>query len=701
MSGKTLKFVLDGDTYEVPEEEAGGLLDELRANGVNVETSSASGGASAGDGASATMEAPASPPQTAPRESSSGDWIDELTNPENLESLAAGGVHGATMGLGRLLPSGLGGDTYRAWDDAHRDSAWYTGGDLGGSLALNTLVPGSGYVANIGKAAVEGAARAFSDSNPDEGVGDAASQGLLNAGVSALAGAIPHGGRAVLRYARDALPEKALINRVAAAGPYGGQMKRMAQNHGDDYLPKLGEAIEERGLHLRDPNATGGRWNPRNWAPAGWGTYADNATDLERDALSRMSSAEDTINALPASRQVDVDVTPIAQQQLDRAAGLRRTIADPAGATQAAEREAQALGLQGKAQASNPVGPNAVQMPNGQWTQVPPPAPTYSMPFGDALENRRFYDQQIDWNRLGGADASPMREAVRRELAGNMRAGLGQGLDDAVAQGKISQRLADKWKGGRDDYAVAAAVRDPSVGRVFQEYGNQVLSLPSAMNAGGAIGAGNPLGAIASAGLGQAIKHYGHGILSDVQHVGAGIGNAADAFANRTGPVGYVAKHLPDYSGFATVHELEDRPDPAQDDNDAINALVNTGETTQATPSLPPSTAPQGDVYDQIDENDPEFRRMASSPITSTTPQVPGFETPQDQGSMFDGSQGQNLVKNVLSVLDNNPSLLGPYMDQFDAADSSDEISALVERLAKTDKRFAKYIYPQLVGGTP
>jgi hypothetical protein len=110
--------------------------------------------------------------------------------------------------------------------------------------------------------------------------------------------------------------------------------------------------------------------------------------------------------------------------------------------------------------------------PNGQ------PVSHYA-DWGDAIGQRRYIDKQIDWNRLGGGSEAPMQESLRRFVAGDLRAGTKDALEQGVRNGTLPAELNAGWNNANNDYRLAAAVQDPAVARVYQEYGNQKISLPA------------------------------------------------------------------------------------------------------------------------------------------------------------------------------------------------------------------------------
>jgi len=682
VSGTKLRFTWDGDTYEMPEAEAAGVLKELSARGVNLEATvvpeapeaapsgiqySTSGSALADWNADKPdMDLTQDPEAIAGGTSPDRDWIDELADglssagqgiknvffgsgsqepaPENkyarpltaaeLEAGGAGAVHGATMGTARLLPGEIG-EQYRAWDDEQRTARPedYAGGDLLGGVVspANLLIPGGAvastagktalqtakaagakiagdYAKNVAVAGLEGTVRSYSDANPeDRNLWSAVGDGATDATGAALLAAPG----AYARHARDVLPVKADLNRVAATGAYGSQMKRMAQNKGEDYVTHLGRAIEEHGLHKADPSKS--RLNPVNWIPQGADTYANNAADLEKRALEGMKKSEDAIATLSASPAVHT--TDIINDQRAKAAQTRRAW-DPAGDAESQFRSQFADRIEAGSTQALPV--NAGQTAS----------PLHYADWNDALEQRRYLDENIDWNKLGGYKGAGMEEQARREVAGDLRSELNSALDRGVSHGTVPRQLANDWKGSRDDYALAAAVRDPSVARVFQEYGNQKISLPAFAFAGAA---GDPTGMAAQLGIAQAIKHRGAGALADWQR---GQSNVLSPIAN----------------GLDTLK------------------------------SFAPASATR-------------------APVGAAVPTFNSRPEPEDKARMRDAGRGHMLADNVLRMVTENPAAMGSYIAAFNEAESPSDVEKIAELLARQNDDFRERIYPQLIGG--
>lgn len=360
-------------------------------------------------------------------------------------------------------------------------------GDVAGSIAnpVSRLSP-------MASGAIDAGARSFGAGNdPSQVMTDAAQGGafgkVLDKGGQMLGGAMD--------WAKNTLaPEmrsKANINRVASTGLYGADMAAMEANKGEQFIQDLGEDIERYGLH-KGEGAFG-------FLPQSAETYGRNAAKLRAEGGQQMGAAEDAINA-----QVEppmIDYSPAANDMMDAADDVRN-ISHPDAPAEAAAREGFANQLYS----------------NGA-----------DRTFEQALADRRYYDQQINWQGRGGYKGAGLDEQMTREAAGNVRGSIRQGLDDSVDAGNTAPELRDDWVAGKDKYAVGAAVADPAIARKYREYGNQPLSL-------GALAASS--GDLATAAVAQGVKYRGRpalaGFQRNVQHGAEAFGDSA-ALENLSG----------------------------------------------------------------------------------------------------------------------------------------------------------------------
>jgi hypothetical protein len=470
------RFLVDGDEIEVNDQDVDAFMQEVKAAGKKVEA------------------APTSAPEYAPRRRSALDSIKETAT-----DAALGAAHGASFGFDddalSLLASEATANDYRLAGQRARERSpiAYLGGDIGGSLLSPVGKIGAlGKLGMVGRGAVEGliegGLRAYGDTDKSADIGDqlwdTAKGAGLGGAVGGGIGALGKGVRNIMsgdaekaaeilardptatvkadaagRGASDWLHDKANLNRVAATGVYGAGLKREMQNHGEEAIMQLGRDIEAKGLH--QGNAPGGNWNPLNWVGQDARTYADNAGALRRDAGSRMGRYEDQIANLDSPPTVPLDdLTSQLRGKADAGYGSW----DPAGTSEGNFASRFADRIEDKS--------NAVMGPNGQ------PVSHYA-DWGDAIQQRRNVDKNINWSRLGGGPEAPMEESIRRYVAGDLRAGTKDALERGVHNGTIPAELNEGWISANNDYRTAAAVQDPAVARVYQEYGNQKVSLPA------------------------------------------------------------------------------------------------------------------------------------------------------------------------------------------------------------------------------
>lgn len=101
----------------------------------------------------------------------------------------------------------------------------------------------------------------------------------------------------------------------------------------------------------------------------------------------------------------------------------------------------------------------------------------------------------------------------------------------------------------------------------------------------------------------------------------------------------------------------------------------------------------------------PNLTARAISALSTRRPSgnTPGIESDAHaQGERSADSQGQNLKQNIERALANNPQVFGPYLQQFQQAQSADERTAIAERLAldPKDTNFRRTILPLLTGAS-
>lgn len=326
---------------------------------------------------------------------------------------------------------------------------------------------------------------------------DALLRAFLGGGVGALA----HGVGAGIEATGNAAPgleAAASRQRVAATGMYGGQMKKLANEIGPEGITKLGNDIEAKGLHDA-PGMAG-------WFPGSAGRYLDNANTLADDALARQRTT-----AFDATqRGVAVPTARIANE-LDAQAGKAAVQFDPAGASDAAFSRDMADRIRGN---------SSFTAQNDPQTGLPTVG-DHQLPFDQALDRRQYLDKNIKWGARNPGAQMPYQEEARRYAANQLRGGLSDALDQQAPE------LAEPWRNAQSDLNTALTVQTPAAARVYQESGNQAVSLPTWIAGAGGIASGNPVAGAAMGGLASQVKARGHsamaGALRGAQGVAEGM----------------------------------------------------------------------------------------------------------------------------------------------------------------------------------
>lgn len=336
---------------------------------------------------------------------------------------------------------------------------------------------------------------------------------ILHALIGAGVGAALHGAGAGIEGMANTTPKleaAASRARVAATGMYGGAMKKLANEIGDDGITRLGNKIEEKGLHDA-PGIAG-------WFPGSAERYHDNAVALADNALVRQRTAAfDADQAgvrVPTARTAN-ELTPQIQE------------ADSAFDPQGRNEAAFAKDLQGRMRSRSDV--TSVHEPDmgfdengnlyenaGQDANLG----DYNVSFGKALKERQRLDQNIAWAKRNPGTNTPDEEETRRYVANQLRGELLTSLEDQ------EPHIAEPFRQAQDDLNTALTVQTPSAARVYQEAGNQRISLPTWIAGAGGIASGNPLtGAAMAAGASQ-IKARGQSAYAGMLRGGQRVGEA-------------------------------------------------------------------------------------------------------------------------------------------------------------------------------
>lgn len=398
-------------------------------------------------------------------------------------SLLGGAAEGLTLGATNHVP---GGRSFNEWAERSNPGI-YGAADTATTVANPTnLLPG-GLAARAAIGAGASGVRTLAETGEAEDAGwDALLTGGVGLGLGAAAKPLAKAGNWVAGKGADALEATGLRNRVAAVGMYGGQLKRLAQNKGREYIQELGGAIEDAGIHKGD--------GLLGWLPQPAETYGANARVLKQGAARGLEAGE--------ARLADVQVP----------------IDDVVGALdEQAMRGADKIGSSGRQQQriARDMQGDIIDRANAYDDQA--------LPFGEALKIRRGLDEDVNWARLGGAAESPIHEEVSRAAVGKLRGNIDSALD---APG-VDEEAAALWRKSRGDYEHASDVLKPAEAREFQEAGNQVISLPAWMSlaGGAAIGGGSGAasgdswddgltGALAGAAGAQLLKSRGRSAIA-------------------------------------------------------------------------------------------------------------------------------------------------------------------------------------------
>lgn len=416
------------------------------------------------------------------------------------------------------------------------------GGEIAATMPLAELaapiraVQGAGTVAKAVRAAVpvaEGAVQGALSSMGHADTSDwderleALKEGL---NVGALFGAAGKLGEAGLTHlgtaTADALRSSGLLNRVAATGAYGGDLKKLIErarvpSRAKQALEELGEWIEAQGIHVGE--------GPLGFLPQPASTYTKNAEAVNAAAMAERQAVLDAVAARPPTltqSPVTVDTAPIISDLRQDAAKL--------GRMKIKESQGQAAHL---GELADDAAQASAGVPNSSILGMPQQS---RMLFPDALERREYLDSLVNHYKPGGPTADSLREEINRRGADEYRAGLQQALDTQMPD------MGQKWASAQSDLHQGLEVQKLGAAREAKELGNQVLSLPTLIAGSGALGAGagmygggdagdNTLAGLGAAGLvGTAAalaKSRGHAGLAGVQKLGSqiarGVGEAA------------------------------------------------------------------------------------------------------------------------------------------------------------------------------
>ncbi len=353
-----------------------------------------------------------------------------------------------------------------------------TAGQVLGGVAQGAALPYKGVIGSTLSAAGQLGAGLMGSGSGD--LGDRAEQAGefakehpyitgASVGLPAAAGAVQKGAGAVAKIMRD----KQFGNRVAAFTTPAQRTAIAANKGGQQAVINLGRDVEAQGLH-KTP------WY-QFWAPNAE-TYYNNASKARIAAGEAMEGTESKIAELgnpqieTGSIADDLDASadevssmmdqPAAQRDAgfrrDQAAGIRKATKVPleGPAELVAEGGDDLPDWMEMTDQRGPVAPNFKEVPPGS-------VPSDSAPFSEAIKNRRYYDQGVNYAGKGGFEGAPMQEQVRRQIANQLRGNIEKGLDKSG----LDTGLIDAWKGAKKKYSTAAAVEDPALAKMQGDYG--------------------------------------------------------------------------------------------------------------------------------------------------------------------------------------------------------------------------------------
>lgn len=463
------RFSVDGKQYDIPPDKVDAFRQSMQASGKNPEALSHSSGGPQNH----VIEMPT---QTILGDVPQPDWSDKL------KAGAAGYADQLFAGTPRMLPGGLGERFGQNVDAAiAKAPGWGAGGRMVGGLAQSAFIPGGGIAANAVGAGVTGTVDSYAHGDPNDP--ERAMNALAAGGKDALTAGTFSAAAPLITRGAQGLRNSSYVNRARAALGDTGVDKLVAKK-GEGAVEAIGQRIDEAKLG-------------RGLLPGNQARYVGNAAQLEAEAGPRMGAAEDAISTLASPPTVPVG--DIVQRQRDAAQKLGGMY-DPGAAREARFRNAMADRIEGNT-------PNVVgQGGNADWNS--------------ALDNRRYLDKQINYERRAGARA-PMQEDVRSEVANDLRGGVKNSLNQGVDNGTVPPELAHEWIGANDDFALGKQVQKFATPNTPGLLGR---ALPYAVGGAGVFSGHPVLGAAAGAGTKAAIggmQGRGASMIAGMQGMGA------------------------------------------------------------------------------------------------------------------------------------------------------------------------------------
>jgi hypothetical protein len=429
----------------------------------------------------------------------------------------------------------------------------------------------------------------------------------------------------------DAWRDSGLMQRVAASGAYGSDIRKLAENiGGEEGLKKLGEWMQQRGIHQ------GEGWLGK-LLPQTAETYGKNANAVNKAALGEQKAV---LGELAQRTPVLVDTLPVTSKLRQGASELSDLAAD--------EYEKQAG--------------HAVDLAERIASKSRPGPGVSTMEFPEALKQRQSLDKLVNRRKLGGTLTDDLREENNRLAGDQFRGALRTSLDQQAPD------IAPRFAAAQGDLSKGLDIERLANAREAKETGNQLMSLPTAILAGG--------GLAATAGGGVA----GHALGGDTQStsIGAAIPVAG---AMATGALLKSRGHAAT-AGLANVGSkalrsagnfVRDAATPA-----VVNAAIRAGQ------SGPTWVAP----WREQPSDAPRIDDLAAPPPSPA--------------AAVAGGRGHLLPQAAIQALNSNRAILGEYASQIaeaqgkEGANGPNAVANLIARLSQTDPKFKQTVLPEL-----
>lgn len=539
---------------------------------------------------------------------------------------------------------------------------------------VSTATPTTGATGVLGAAAdnavgggIMGGLKSLQNSDPERSYVDRAIDALKAAGTDAGIGGIVGGGLAAAGRGLSSLATEAerlgWKNRAASAGFYGSTLDNLAKNKGEERVYEIGKGMEEAGLH-KGSGLFG-------WAPQTAKTISENALELQGGAGKEMGSYEKALAGL--TQPPTVDTAPIVSD-LRSGAGNAAGMWDPSGSGEAAFRTNFANNIERGADSGG----------QAAWN--------------DALAQRRYIDENINWNKKGGYPEAGMQEQVRRDVANGLRGEISDSLDRGMAAGNVPEDMGQGWQKARGNFELGADVYGPASTRANREAGNQLLSLPTWSAIGGGIATGNPLVGLASGVGAQLAKTRGRAAVAGT------LGATADASRFIGGVGDWLGSQAPVGAMGADAFGGQPQPEPVplRGASGVIDAFQQQRRADNASeiPQVVGGLQGQGTSADWVDKaNAPDAIGALSDASRASRGQqpMPSTNLGTSGTGAFNDTNGSTLGDRFLSFVRSpeGARAVQPWASEF-AGQSGDSITATYERLMRTDDKFASVVGAQL-----